>query len=86
MERKIPLRKCIACSERRPKRELVRIVNDPERGVIIDESGKANGRGAYLCRDAACIRKAKKKNMLKFALKTSVSDDFYEEIVRYVES
>lgn len=84
-EKKIPLRKCVACQERKPKRELVRVVADPERGPIIDASGKANGRGAYLCRDAECIAKAKKRNTLKHALKTNVQDAFYEEILHYVE-
>lgn len=83
-EHKPPLRKCIACQVRKPKHELIRVVNNPEQGLMIDERGKLNGRGAYLCRDRACIEKARKKNLLKVALKTSINDEFYEEILRYV--
>lgn len=85
MPKQIPLRKCVACRERKEKRDLIRVVNDPEKGPIVDTTGKANGRGAYLCRDVKCIQTARKKNMLKFALKTSIPEDFYEEILRHVE-
>ena len=76
MASKTPVRKCVACQERKP--------NHPEQGVIIDRTGKANGRGAYLCRDEKCIRLAQKKNILKAALKTSFDSEFYEEIVHDV--
>lgn len=85
MEKKVSLRKCIACMERKPKKELVRIVKHPENGIMIDVTGKTNGRGAYLCRDMVCIEKAEKKDLLKMALKTPISKDFYEEIKRHVE-
>lgn len=84
-EKRVPLRKCVACQERKEKRQLIRIVNDPEKGVVLDETGKANGRGAYLCRTVSCIEKARKRNILKHALKTNVQDAFYEEILHYVE-
>lgn len=84
MAQKSPLRKCVACQEKKEKRELIRIVKHPEKGLMIDETGKANGRGAYLCRDLQCIEKAEKKNSLKIALKTSIEKEFYEEIMRYV--
>lgn len=84
MNRRVPLRKCVACLERKPKRELVRIVCDPN-GVIVDPTGKAEGRGAYLCRNAQCIAKAQKKNLLRYALKAPVDETIYEEIMDYVE-
>ena len=84
MNKKVPLRRCIACREHKEKRELIRVVNHPEHGVMVDTTGKANGRGAYLCRSEACVNVAKKKNLLKNALKTSVSDSVYEEILRHV--
>lgn len=85
MAKKTPLRKCIACQDRKEKRDLIRIVNHPEDGVKIDTRGKANGRGAYLCKKEECIDKAQDKNLLKSALKTSIDDEIYEEIKRYVE-
>lgn len=83
--KKIPLRKCVACQERKPKRELIRIVLDKDEGIKFDETGKANGRGAYLCRDEKCIRDAQKKHLLNRSLNTNVSDEIYEEILRYVK-
>nr|WP_072514303.1 YlxR family protein [Ndongobacter massiliensis] len=85
MNRRVPLRKCIACQARKPKRELVRIVCDPQAGIVIDPTGKAEGRGAYLCRDAQCIAKAQKRNLLRHALKASIDETIYEEIMDYVE-
>ncbi len=82
--RKIPMRKCIACNENKPKKELLRIVNNAERGVVVDPTGKLNGRGAYLCKNSECLAKAKAKNRLAGALSTSVSEDIYEEISEYV--
>lgn len=84
-QRKIPLRKCVACHERKEKKDLVRLVHDKEKGILLDDTGKANGRGAYLCRNEACVLAAKKKNILKNALKVSISDEIYEEILQYVK-
>lgn len=83
--KKIPVRKCVACNERKNKYELIRIVKGEDGSLIIDESGKANGRGAYLCKDPTCIEKAKKSGRLKTTLKAAVSEDFYEELMNYVE-
>ncbi|MCI6157155.1 MAG: YlxR family protein [Peptoniphilaceae bacterium] len=78
-----PLRKCVACNERKTKQELLRVVatvNGPE----IDPSGKKNGRGAYICRNLNCIEKSRKKNRFKPALRCPVTDEFYEELICYV--
>ncbi|MFR9296495.1 MAG: RNase P modulator RnpM, partial [Aedoeadaptatus pacaensis] len=53
--KKVPLRKCVGCSESKPKKELIRIVKNKEQEVFIDETGKANGRGAYVCKDIRCL-------------------------------
>ncbi len=58
--KKQPLRQCTGCGEMKPKKELVRIVKSPEGIISLDRSGKANGRGAYICRNAECYRKAVK--------------------------
>ena len=65
--KKIPMRQCVGCREHRPKRELVRIVRSPEGVVSLDFSGKANGRGAYLCRRPECLRKAVRARALERA-------------------
>lgn len=78
--KKIPQRKCIACEEMRPKKELIRIVRTPESEVKLDLTGKASGRGAYLCAQLSCYQLAKKKGSLDRSLKTKVTDDVYTEL------
>lgn len=76
----IPLRKCISCSERKPKNELLRVVKNKLGEVDIDLQGKANGRGAYICKSLECIDQAEKANRLSNALRTKVSKDLYEKL------
>lgn len=73
-------RTCVGCGEESPKRTLLRVVRSPEGGVRYDPTGKANGRGAYLCADLACVAAAKKKKSLSRALKTEVPESVYEEL------
>src|ERR687894_326019 len=68
-----PLRTCVACRQAKLKRELTRIVRTPEGQIIIDPTGKANGRGAYLCSDRACWERAIKRRVLNHALKTELN-------------
>ena len=72
-KKKVPMRKCIACSESKPKKELIRIVKDKENHVAVDLSGKMNGRGAYICRSMSCLELALKKNALSRNLKKEMS-------------
>lgn len=80
-QRKIPQRKCIVCGENKDKHELIRIVKNKEEGIILDPTGKKNGRGAYICKNKTCINEAKKKRKLEKVFKTEISDDLYEEII-----
>ncbi|MCA0988080.1 YlxR family protein [Alkalihalobacillus algicola] len=75
--RKIPMRKCVACQEMKPKKELVRVVRSKEGEIAIDPTGKMNGRGAYLCNSEACFKLARKRNSLSTHLKAEVTDDVY---------
>ncbi len=79
-KRKIPMRKCVACQEMKPKKSLIRIVRTPEMETMIDPTGKKSGRGAYLCADPECFSLAKKKQALDRALKIKVSDDVYDRL------
>ena len=63
-QRKIPQRKCIVCGENKDKNDLIRIVKNKEEGIILDPTGKKNGRGAYICKEEKCINEAKKKRKL----------------------
>ena len=80
-QRKIPQRKCIVCGENKDKNDLIRIVKNKEEGIILDPTGKKNGRGAYICKNETCINEAKKKRKLEKVFKTEISDDLYEEII-----
>lgn len=77
--KKIPLRKCAGCNEMKPKKELVRVLRTDE-GIVIDLTGKQNGRGAYLCRDKACLEKAVKTKGIERSLKTPVPSELYKEL------
>lgn len=81
--KKVPQRKCVVCGEVKEKKDLIRIVNNKEEGILIDENGKKNGRGAYICKSSECIEKAKKTNKLSKVFKTEINNDLYEEISAY---
>jgi predicted RNA-binding protein YlxR (DUF448 family) len=79
-QRKIPLRKCVACQEMMPKKELIRVVRTPQEEIQIDLSGKKSGRGAYLCGKLSCFKLAQKSKALDRALKQSVDSSIYEQL------
>lgn len=78
--KKIPMRSCVVTKEKLPKQELIRVVRTPDQTVIIDETGKANGRGAYLKKDIAVIEKAQKSKILNRILEIEVKDEIYVEL------
>ena len=79
-KKKIPLRSCVITRERVPKQDLIRIVKNNKGKVFVDEEGKANGRGAYLKKDLAVIKRAKSERRLDEHLKVMVPDTIYEEL------
>lgn len=79
--KKIPMRSCLITKEKLPKKDLIRIVRTPEGNVIIDEVGKANGRGAYLKKDIEVINKAKSNKVLERVLEVKVPDNIYDELI-----
>lgn len=81
--KKVPIRMCVACREGRPKKELVRVIAG-ESGLMPDETGKAHGRGAYLCAQVACLDQAKKIKAFERALNTPLNDDAYNAIKRVI--
>lgn len=84
--KRIPLRKCIACAEGKPKKELIRVVRNSEQEVVIDLTGKANGRGAYICSNIECVEIAQKNKKLSRALEVEVSNNIYEDLKKMVKS
>ncbi|MDD9312758.1 YlxR family protein [Cytobacillus firmus] len=83
--KKVPLRKCVATGEMRPKKELVRIVRSKEGEVSVDPTGKKSGRGAYLSKEKEAVLLAKKKNILANHLEVSIDDAIYEELLELIK-
>ncbi len=78
--KKIPLRKCVGCSEMKPKKELIRVLKTENDEITIDLTGKKNGRGAYICHDEECLNKAIKTKGIDRSLKVTLSQDVYEKL------
>ncbi|WP_264804301.1 RNase P modulator RnpM [Cytobacillus sp. NCCP-133] len=83
--KKVPLRKCVATGEMKPKKELVRIVRSKEGEVSVDPTGKKSGRGAYLSKEKEAVLLAKKKNVLANHLEVSIDESIYEELLELIE-
>lgn len=79
--KKVPQRKCIACQKRGDKNSLIRVVKNKEDEIFLDTTGKANGRGAYLCSEQVCLEKAIKSKALNRAFKTNVEDEIYTHLI-----
>nr|MBP3598286.1 YlxR family protein [Eubacterium sp.] len=80
--KKIPMRQCIGCRESKEKKQLIRVVKTEEEILEIDRTGKKNGRGAYLCDNMECLKKARKSNGLSRAFKMNVADNIYDDLER----
>ena len=84
-QKKIPQRQCMGCRERKEKRELIRVVRDPDGGVSLDFRGKAPGRGAYICPDMACLKKAIRSKALERSLETAIPEEIYARLEQEME-
>ncbi len=80
MVKKIPQRMCIGCQNMFNKRDLIRIVKDPEGEIFIDPTGKKSGRGAYICSNIECLQKTIKSKRLEKAFKIKIPDQVYESL------
>ena len=80
MPKKIPLRQCVGCREMKPKPELIRVVKSPEGEVSLDFKGKKPGRGAYVCPDPECLKKARKSRALERAFSAALPDEVYQAL------
>lgn len=83
--KKVPLRTCVITKEQLPKKELLRIVRTPEGEVKADETGKLNGRGAYIKKDIEVLEKARKSKILDKRLECTIADSVYDEIRTIIE-
>ena len=85
MQKKIPQRQCMGCRERKAKREMIRVVRGTDGTVHLDFGGKAPGRGAYLCPNPECLKKAMKANSLGRALEIEIPQSVYDALLREME-
>lgn len=82
MAKKIPLRQCVGCGEMKSKKEMMRVIKTPEDEIVLDDTGKRNGRGAYICRERSCLQKAQKSRGLERSLKHAISDEVYDKLLK----
>ena len=86
MQKKIPQRQCMGCRERKAKKELIRVVRGTDGVVSLDFSGKLNGRGAYICPDAAWLAKAQKAKALERSLEVPIPQEVYDRLAKEMEA
>ena len=86
MEKKIPMRQCLGCREMKPKRELIRVVRSAAGEISLDFRGKAPGRGAYICPNPQCLRKAVKAHALERAFSAQIPDEIYARLEQEMEA
>lgn len=79
-KKKIPTRQCLGCGEHRPKAELLRVVRDPDGHVMLDFTGKKSGRGAYICKNIACLALTRRKKSLSRSLECEIPDEVYASL------
>ncbi len=82
MAKKIPERQCVGCGEMKSKKEMMRVLKTPEDEIILDVTGKKNGRGAYLCKSRECLQQARKNKGLERSFKMSIPSDVYDSLER----
>ena len=85
MPKKIPMRQCLGCREMKPKGELIRVVRSPEGEISLDFRGKLPGRGAYVCPDPACLKRAIKSKALERAFETQIPQEIYDGLMQAME-
>ena len=84
--RKVPMRKCVGCGEMKNKKELIRILKTPEGEIVLDTTGRKNGRGAYLCASQECLARAEKNKGLQRSLGTAIPEEIFERLRKEMEA
>ena len=86
MQKKIPQRQCMGCRERKNKRDMIRVLRTTEGTVSLDFGGKMNGRGAYVCPDAECLKKARKSRSLERCLEVTIPEEVYDRLEKEMQT
>lgn len=85
MTKKIPLRQCIGCGEMKSKKEMLRVLRTEDQGIVLDTTGRKNGRGAYICPNPECMERARKSRGLDRAFRMPVPDEIYDSLTKEIE-
>ena len=85
MNKKVPMRQCVGCQEMKSKKEMLRVLKTAEDEIVLDATGRKNGRGAYLCFSKECLAKARKNKGLERSLKMAVPKEVYESLEKEME-
>ncbi|HIS81091.1 MAG TPA: YlxR family protein [Candidatus Scatomonas merdavium] len=83
---KVPMRKCVGCGEMKNKKELIRVLKTPEEEILLDATGRKNGRGAYLCRDQECLLRAARNKGLERSLGMKIPEEIYENLKKEMDA
>ena len=83
--KKIPMRMCTGCGEMKPKRELIRVVKSPEGKIALDRTGRLPGRGAYVCPDPECLKKARKTRRIERVFSSAIPEEVYDALEKELE-
>ncbi len=86
MNKKIPVRQCVGCGEMKNKKEMLRVIKTSEEEILLDTTGKKNGRGAYICPNGECLKKAIKSKGLERSLKTAIPQEVIENLTKEMEN
>ncbi|MBQ8625713.1 MAG: YlxR family protein [Agathobacter sp.] len=78
--KKVPMRQCVGCAQMKSKKDLIRVIKTPEEEIVLDISGRKNGRGAYICASMECLKNAQKRKGLERSLKVAIPEDVYESL------
>ena len=85
VNRKIPQRQCVGCGENKDKKSMLRVIKTNEEAILLDDTGKKNGRGAYICKTSECLEKAVKNKGLERSLKCKIPKEIYEQLKEEME-
>lgn len=86
MAKKIPMRQCIGCGEMKSKKEMLRVLRTEDEEIILDTTGRKNGRGAYICPNPECMKKVRKSRGLDRAFKMTVPEEVYDNLTKEIET
>ena len=80
LNKKVPLRQCVGCGEMKSKKELIRVIKTPEDEIVLDATGRKNGRGAYICASMDCLKTSRQRKGLERSLKVAIPEDVYDSL------